>query len=120
VEYGIPQGSCISPELFEIATLDLCHHLSCAVAIQYAYDINLSIAADSLEEVKRKTDITLTELQDWCKMKNIILNPKKSGYMLISKKKTALCAFDIQLTGHDVGKINCTKVLGVHIQDDLT
>jgi hypothetical protein len=30
VSYGIPQGSCISPELYDIATLDLNDHLSCA------------------------------------------------------------------------------------------
>jgi hypothetical protein len=66
VSYGIPQGSCISPELYDIATLDLNDHLSCANMIQYADYINLSIIGKDIEELNNKTIITLRELQIWC------------------------------------------------------
>jgi hypothetical protein len=77
VEYGIQQGSCLSPELYDIATLDLIDHISCANFIQFADDLNLSVIADNLEDLNNKTTITVTELQNWCEKKRLILNPKK-------------------------------------------
>jgi retron-type reverse transcriptase len=97
VEYGIPQGSCISPELYDIVTLDLYDNITCANAIQYADDINLSIVADTLEDLNRKKDITINKLQDWCEKKRLVLNSKKSVYMVMSGGPKTNFEIDITL-----------------------
>jgi hypothetical protein len=43
VEFGLQQGSCLSPLLYDIATQDLKSQLSCANLIQCADDINASV-----------------------------------------------------------------------------
>jgi hypothetical protein len=101
-----------------IATYDLLEHISCANMIQYADDINLSVIADDNEDLERKVDVTMEEIQIWCEKKILILNPKKSGFILISKNVNSQYELNVQLCGHKV-RNDCTKVLGITIQNDL-
>jgi hypothetical protein len=71
--FGLQQGSCLSPELYDILTYDLQNHLSCARAMQYADDINMSVSADTPEELQSRLNITLIEVEQWCIKKRLVL-----------------------------------------------
>jgi hypothetical protein len=48
--------------------------------MQYADDINMSVLADTLEELQLRLN-----LEQWCVKKRLVLHPKKSSLMYLSR-----------------------------------
>jgi hypothetical protein len=72
-----------------------------------------------MEDLKRKANITMKELQDWCEKKTLVLNPKKLVYMVVARNGNSDYKININLGSQKITKQNVTKVLGILIQDDL-
>lgn len=119
VQDGLPQGSCLSPILFNIYTSgfhDLNDHMT--QVLQYADDIIIvshdSCVLTALKNLKNK----LTEFQSQCKSLNLSLNFNKTKFMYITKgpRKT----FNLSVSSNNVEQVFEIRILGRMVNSNLS
>ena len=85
MEYGVPQGSILGPLLFVIYINDIPEVARFAKFILYADDANIIITADTIEEISDKLETLTKNLVDWVNSNGLVLNLKKTKYMIFSQ-----------------------------------
>ena len=90
-----------------------------AKLIQYADDINMSITAASIEELYMKLKVTITEFEQWCLKKGLVLHPEKSSLMQVHKKGNLQEPIVCSIFNKQIQNVESVKILGVIIQADL-
>ena len=124
--YGVPQGSILGPLLFLIFINDL--PLFIGDSIQsvdlYADDTTLYDIGLDKDMVENNLQHSLNLLKMWCLENGMIINIDKTKLMLISSRQKKKCMKDnklaIEYDNFDLQLTSCEKVLGVHIDDNLT
>ena len=126
ISFGVPQGSIMGPLIFNIYIADLQGKLDCACH-QYADDTTIYQASKPGEltsciiSVQRNVD----KLQCWANEANLVLNPSKTKYMLLSSTKLSsyheLNNIDIDLRVGSISleHVSSAKLLGTHIDHNL-
>lgn len=108
---GVPQGSVLSPLLFNIFTADIPKSAGTTLAI-YADDTAILARSNSAHLVTQYLQRTLHVLEEWLHLWRIVVNPEKSKAMLITRRKTGpsgqLLLFGAQIPWQDE-----VKYLGV-------
>ena len=86
IKRGVPQGSCLSPTLFNIIMSDIPHTDGIIIG-EYADDIAILITSDSLEDAHTRAQAAITELATWANKWCLTFNTTKTKSMCFTKKK---------------------------------
>ena len=86
VRRGLPQGSILSPTLFNLMMCDL-PHLENVELFDYADDIAIATTAKTLEEAAERIEHTVRELEDWTRQWQLDFNPQKSKAMCFTRQR---------------------------------
>ena len=83
---GVPQGSCLSPTIFNIMVSDI-PHLDAINTSEFADDLAISATADNLQTLTENLEKALRELEQWANKWNLLFNPAKTKALCFTKKK---------------------------------
>jgi len=108
VKSGVPQGSLLSPFLFNLYINDLDFGKNCTL-FKYADDTTLIIPHFN-KNISQDIEENITTMRKWCDMNGILLNTDKTQIMTCRKDKT--------ITLHSSHKKEI-KILGVTFNDTL-
>ena len=97
---GVPQGSILGPLMFLLFINYLPLYTDNVKTDLYADDTTLHENDKSISNIKRKLQIALNNLQEWCKNNGMVLNTTKTKIMLITtrKKRLIITKEEIELT----------------------
>lgn len=122
VKYGVPQGSILGPLLFLLFINDLPLHSNVMTDL-YADDATLYDISASKEEIEKKLQTAILDLDNWCKQNGMVINIDKTKAMLITtrqKRSRINGNLQIYLNNTQVSTVSNEKVLGVVIDNNLT
>ena len=117
-ENGVPQGSVISPLLFNIAVNDLSCHLPNVHISQYADDIAIWKSNRNIPFIEKKIQQSLNKVRSWCEKWGFKLSTPKTIAVLFSNKKQTNIYLALQ--NNPVQILQSTRFLGVILDGKLT
>ena len=86
INQGVPQGSILSPTLFNILMCDIPHFEQVKIS-EYADDVAIVITANTLAEAKDLIQAAINKLEEWATQWKLKFNPEKTKAMIFTKKK---------------------------------
>ena len=125
-EYGLPQGSVLSPILFKVFMMDFLEHLNVndATLYKFADDGSVKISADTTPECLAQLDHILESLDKWAKKWRMVINcqPNKTEVMCFgtAEKNKCLIPTEFSLGDQKIKLVKQTKVLGIIIDEELS
>ena len=125
-EYGLPQGSALSPILFKLYLIDLLEDLKENDEIElykFADDGSVKIACETTEQCKEGLNKVIESLTLWTRSWRMIINcnPNKTEYICFgTAERNAEIPDSIKLADKTVERVQQTKVLGLTIDEKLT
>lgn len=117
---GIPQGSVLSPLLYNIYTHDLDQSVSpfCEV-LQYADDLVLYTSTECAETASSRLNEALSYLVDWMDEHGLTLSPSKSCAVTFTRRKT-IPIVDVSCLDEVIPNCESFKFLGVILDSKMT
>ena len=83
---GIPQGSCLSPTLFNLMISDIPRIQGIQIS-EFADDIAIVVTTDTIEAAYALLSLALNKLEEWANTWNLMFNPSKTKCMYFARKK---------------------------------
>jgi hypothetical protein len=118
---GTPQGSALSPLLFDIYLRDIGSVIDKDVRIiQYADDITLLVSSRNASAARDKIQIALCRVQKYLSSKGLNLAPAKSQVMIFENSRRATIPPPIQVKGKTVPLVDRARFLGVMLDKSLS
>ncbi|VDI67370.1 Hypothetical predicted protein [Mytilus galloprovincialis] len=110
VENGTPQGSCISPTLFNIMVNDLSTCLQDCEISQFADDGAIWKSGSCIKFLQKKIQLDLDNICKWCSTWGFKISPSKTVAMIFTRRNNI--NISLKLGNHTLEKvINCMRVL---------
>lgn len=126
-EYGLPQGSVISPLLFKIFVSDFLSELNHRPDItlyKFADDGTVKLSAPDSQTCVQNLEITLSYLTAWTKKWRMKINCDRNKTEIVcfntAEGNKELVPNSFKLGDNVIYKVAETKVLGLTIDEDLT
>lgn len=120
VELGVPQGSVLGPLLFIIYINDIKEIMTDGKVNMFADDTVIFIVAEDFAGAYRKLQTELNKVSDWLKLKKLMLNVKKTKYMVITNKSMEGNIQPLRLEEQEIERVESLKYLGVIVDDKLS
>ena len=118
VEYGVPQGSCLSPLLFLIFINDMPLSSMKLIIKLFADDSLLFVHGKNFAEIQETLNIELPKIEAWFLSNKLTINASKTEYMINGRIQSEN-PLNICLNNTALNKSNSVKYLGVMIDDQL-
>ena len=124
-EYGLPQGSALSPILFKIYLIDILEELEGSEEIElfkFADDGTIKVSGKSTEACKESLNRVTESLEQWTQRWRMIINcnPNKTEFICFgTAEKEADIPDSIKIADKTVKRVKQTKVLGLVIDERL-
>ena len=126
-EYGLPQGSALSPVLFKIYLLDFLEEYNNRKDIKlykFADDGTVKIKASSDTQCASSLNTVLMSIIEWTEKWRMVVNcdPNKTEYISFgtSKDNNTHIPSSVKLGNKTINQVKETKVLGLHIDETLS
>jgi hypothetical protein len=120
VTRGVPQGSCLSPLLFNLFVRNL-PIVADSECVQFADDLTESAADAKLETVALKLTSSFERTKDFCDAHELMLNANKTQFVLFKAANRKIPDdFAITLGSNVVKPSNSAKLLGFTIDRHMT
>ncbi|XP_064475365.1 uncharacterized protein LOC135389229 [Ornithodoros turicata] len=117
---GVPQGSVLSPLLFNIlmSSLPLDQDI---LTITYADDIAFFASSPSLHSLYEKLQAYLVTLSAWMRSVHLSLNVQKSAVLLFphTGRSMGVMTLDLKVSSESIRQANTLKYLGVWYDSEL-
>ena len=123
VDRGVPQGSNLGPLLFSLYINDLPDILQHCRIHMYADDVQLyhSSSFESVEVCVSEINEDLNTIYNWATKNGLCLNPDKSKYLVINRRKIDTSHFPkCKINNSFIKKVDTTKNLGIIFNSTLT
>lgn len=111
---GVPQGSCLSPCLFNLYTAPITKRKN---LLAFADDIAVYASGKNLTSAIKKLKTDIMNINRICKELDMIINATKSKFMVLNRP--ALFYKEIELDFGKIVKTNIHKYLGIHFDKNL-
>ncbi|KAG6459582.1 hypothetical protein O3G_MSEX011460 [Manduca sexta] len=117
---GLPQGSVLSPILYNLYTYDLSESVNsfCNI-LQYADDVALYTSSCSFSEITFRLNSAITYLNDWLTNHGLTLSIPKCSVVVFTRKRI-IPNIQISLNGLKIPVQNSVKFLGVILDSKLS
>ena len=119
VDYGTPQGSCLSLLLFLIFCNDMNLHLTFLNCIQFMDDTTLYLSNRNLNYIKHCINLDILTLQDWFYANKLTLNIEKSVCILF-KPNGRDGKIELTVATKVIKNVKTAKFVGVWLDEDLS
>lgn len=113
---GVPQGSVLGPLLFLVFINDLPKNITTQIRM-FADDCILYKNVKSPSD-QAELNLNLERIKNWCDQWQMQLNPTKTVFMSISRKKNIL-SYPYSINGHELAQAKQYKYLGLIFTPDL-
>lgn len=122
VNVGVPQGNNTANVAFLPFVNDLPQYVSDTEVGMFADDFVTTIIAKNDEEMQMKIENVISQVLAWCKNNKLILNVKKTNYLMYNNRSQNLLRTNISVSINNqiVECVKSFKYLGVNIDESLT
>ncbi|KAI8513880.1 hypothetical protein Bbelb_082040 [Branchiostoma belcheri] len=122
LQCGVPQGSCLGPQLYSIYVNDMSSTVENGELDQYADDSTVHAAGHTVQDIRTKALVDLECVAKWSDHNMLKLNNDKTKAMLVgTARKTRLASpLQLELRGQSLQQVPTVKLLGVQVDQNLT
>lgn len=119
VPIGLPQGTALSVILFILYIDNITKTTRYGSIVLFADDTVLIVKDKNIETAIRKTNEDLNNIVQWLNSKKLMLNAKKTQWMLISRTEPNRPTPLVKIGNDVIEKVRNVKYLGIVIDDKL-
>ena len=125
-EYGLPQGSALSPILFKLYLMDILENIHQKPGIsllKFADDGTIKVSSESTNKCITSSEEVLNDLHIWCRKWRMVINcnKDKTEYVCFGvAKKYDQIPNNFKIGDKLIQKVEKTKVLGLTIDSKLS
>ena len=116
---GLPQGSCLSPLLYNFYVSDIDDCLVNCTIRQFADDSVISATGPRASDLQRSLQDTLNNLSNWAIQLGIDFSVEKTEYVVFSRKHEP-AQLQLMLVGEPITQVLVHKYLGVWFDSKCT